>query len=89
MDALLLSTGATVACSGHVVGPVRPTRPSLGAFVGVGGSGFGAGLLLLRGRSDLSESRRPNSCSLETATGLHNGVYDYSNNRDLFMRITQ
>lgn len=52
VDTESLSRGATVARSGHVVGPIGSTRWSFGAFVGIGGrggaAGFGGGFLLSR-----------------------------------------
>lgn len=89
VDTQILSKGATVACSGHVVGPIRSTRWSFGAFIGVGGrgcaSGFGGGFLLPRGRSSVTERRRSDRCSLGTPTGLHNGVYNYGKNKRTLM----
>lgn len=80
MDAQLLSRGATLACSGHVVGPIGSTRRSFGAFVGVGGSArFGAGFLLLCGWSSLTEGCCA-GCCLKTAIRLHNRVYNYNKN---------
>lgn len=85
----LLSRGATVACSGHVVGPVGSTGWSFGALIGIGGwggtAGFGSGFFLLRGQSSLTERRRPNCCSLETPTGLNDGVDNYGKNRRTLM----
>lgn len=81
VDTQFLSRGATVACSGHVVGPVGSTRWSFGAFIDVGGwggaSGFGGRFLLPRGRPSLTDRRRPDGCSLETPPRLHDGVYNY------------
>lgn len=78
MDAQRLARCATAARSGRVVGPIRPTRRSLGAFVGVGGSGSGSGFLLLRGLASLSQRRCWDGGRLKTPTGLHDGIYDYS-----------
>lgn len=86
VNAQSLSRGATVACSGHVVGPVGSTRWSLGAFIGVGGwgdtTGSGSRFLLLWGHlRSLTGGWRADSCNLETPAGLHDGVYHYGNNK--------
>lgn len=82
VNAQLLSRGATVACSGHVMGPAGSTRWSLGAFVGVGSRGdatlFSSVFFVLRGHPRiLSPRRRADGCRLETPSRVHNGVYYY------------
>lgn len=81
-----------MACSGHVVGPVGSTRWSFGAFIGVGGrggaAGFGGGFLLPRGRSSLTDRRRPHGGRLDAPAGLHDGVYNYGNKKKTVMTPT-
>lgn len=81
MDAQGRSRGATVASSGHIVGPVSSTSCSFGTFIGVGGwggtTGFGGGFLVPQRWSRLTDRQFLDGCSLETSNRLHDGVYNF------------
>lgn len=81
VDAQGLSRGATVAISGHIMGPISSTSCSFGTFIGIGGwggtAGFGGWFLVPHRRSRMTDRQLLSGCSLESSDRLHNGVYNF------------